>query len=682
MTDRAQRARIREERHQRRQSYLLTGTTPFLRRQSAPTPVTQQPTYASSGSTPATATPLVTYVQASNPSHNVTNATRNPGTQPQSLEYIITDVFGFAPDGIMADAMDQFGVTTFAGLAALTINDIENMVYPVSQLPDENGDSQPDALRPLPFEMKAILKGFVCYITYRERVLHNPLTVRNCMDELSYDAFQDYRCSGNFMIFNNSPTGTPIIPSPIQGQPSTRTPAQEFNRSVKIDPSSYPTLKDDKGFDQFNRKLIAIARSHGTLHVLDPNYHPQSPDEIELFDRHLAFIYNVFTTHILTSKGKELVRKYQSTYDAQSVYDELREYHRESEKADGDKSSHLEFIMTHRLTTDTWFGTHDEYITHWNEQVRLYNDLETAAPLGEPILFLFLSNAVSLQPHLAGIKGTHDTLQAGTNGTAGALNFGAYCKLLHSAAQRYDRLHHPARKKGGNRKVYAIEQDDDSDFNDLFNIDTPISDIEQYRAFRAFSSRPRLPNAQWQKLSDEGRRLWHRLPDDAKEIILSAQPHPPPPPGAPYPRRRKLHEAWPAGEVGRDETSTPSNETSTTETTSDASTITLLTHATSQKSLPPGNLQRLMSNKMAKTPAITQPTAPSTTKTTNVTKHEVLIDDKGTVDETSTPSNETSTTETTSDASTITLLTHATSQKSLPPGNLQRLMSNKMAKTP
>src|SRR5210317_1950570 len=110
MTDRAQRARIREERHQRRQSYLLTGTTPFLRRQSAPTPVTQQPTYASSGSTPATATPLATYVQASNPNRNVTNATRNPGTQPESLEYIITDVLGFPSDGIMADAMEQFGV--------------------------------------------------------------------------------------------------------------------------------------------------------------------------------------------------------------------------------------------------------------------------------------------------------------------------------------------------------------------------------------------------------------------------------------------------------------------------------------------------------------------------------------------------------------------------------------------
>src|SRR5210317_1926098 len=84
--------------------------------------------------------------QVSSTNRNVTNATRNPGTQPESLEYIITDVFGFESDGIMADAMGQFGVTTFAGLAALTINDIENMVYPVSQLPDENGDPQPDAL--------------------------------------------------------------------------------------------------------------------------------------------------------------------------------------------------------------------------------------------------------------------------------------------------------------------------------------------------------------------------------------------------------------------------------------------------------------------------------------------------------------------------------------------------------
>ena len=308
-----------------------------------------------------------------------------------------------------------------------------------------------------------------------------------------------------------------------------RTPAQEFHRSIKIDPTYYPVLKEDKGFDQFDRRLVAMARSQGVLNVLNPSYCPVTPDEIELFDRHLAFMYNVFASNLLTTKGKELVRVYQNTYDAQSVYDELREYHRDSEKADGDKSTLLKFIMSSQLTADSWFGTHDDYIVHWKEQVRLYNELETVAPLQDHMLFLFLSNAVSLQPHLAAIKGTSDTLQAGTNGAQGPMNFLAYTKLLHSAAQRYDRIHHPKRPKpsSGNRKVYTHETDHGltqysnsyyDNYNTPFDIDTSISDINDYQAYRAatgsssFRGRPYLPNHAWQQLQDESRRLWHQFP--------------------------------------------------------------------------------------------------------------------------------------------------------------------------
>ena len=82
-----------------------------------------------------------------------------------------------------------------------------------------------------------------------------------------------------------------------------------------------------------------VANSHGLLNVLNPMYKPTTPSEIALFDHHLAFMFYVFSKNLKTTKGKELVRTYQSTYDAQSIFDELCEYHRESEKADGDKSA-------------------------------------------------------------------------------------------------------------------------------------------------------------------------------------------------------------------------------------------------------------------------------------------------------------------------------------------------------
>ena len=59
---------------------------------------------------------------------------------------------------------------------------------------------------------------------------------------------------------------------------------------------------------------------------------------------------------------------------------------------------------------------------------------------------------------------------------------------------------------------------------------------------------------------------------------------------------------------------------------------TLLAHATSQKSMPAGRLERLMSNKMASTPAASRATAAKGSKgTTKVKKHEVYMDDDGNI---------------------------------------------------
>ena len=516
-------------------------------------------------------------------------------------------------------------------------------MYLDSQPPDQNGDPVANVERDVPDTLKAVVKGFIGYVVYRQTELHDPLTIDNCISSLDHDSFQNYRCSANFQIFNNSPTGQPVIPLPVQAPKlKARTPAEDFIRGIKLDPTYYPILKQDKGFDQFNRSLVATARSHGMLSVLDPAYEPQTAEEFDLFECHQAFLYRVFTMNLLTTKGKELVRKYQVTYDAQSVYDDLVTYHRASEKAAGDKTSLLFFIMNNQLTDDSWFDTHDNYITHWNEQVRLYHELETTAPLQENMLIMFLSNAVSLQPHLNSVRTTSDTIQA-AGGTAVTLTYLSYRNLLHDAAQRYDRTHHPrGRRRNDTRRVsyHDLAEDHpspavDSD-NYNYDLDATLDDITSYQAFRAqsgFNGRPRLDNAQWQQLSDEAKRLWHQLPDAAKLTILSAPsptPAPSGPPTAP-PRRANNHVTFDTARMGRDnDVSTLATETTNGE--AEATAETLLAYATSQKTLPPGNLQRLMSNKMAQTPAIRRQAAKDSTKAiTTVKKHEVLIDDSGNI---------------------------------------------------
>ena len=171
MRDRAVCAQEREDRRNRRLSYLLTAGTPLFHCQNPPpppppwTPANLGPRFSpassvsnppnlGSFSTPATGTSAT--------SHNGA-----PGLEPISLTHVISNIFNHPEDGILAQALGHTGVLSFVDLLALKERDIDDMTYPVTSLPDDDGNPQPDELRPLPFNMKAILRGFVGFIRYR-----------------------------------------------------------------------------------------------------------------------------------------------------------------------------------------------------------------------------------------------------------------------------------------------------------------------------------------------------------------------------------------------------------------------------------------------------------------------------------------------------------------------------------
>ena len=284
MSDRATRAQEREDRRNRRLSFLSTSGTPLFRRQNPPPPPPRTPVPMGPRPSPASSVSNPPPIGSFNtPVASIHSPSDAPGLEPHSLTHIITNIFGHPEDGVMAQALAHTGVLSFVDLLALKERDIDNMTYPVDSLPDENGDPQPDELRPLPFNMKAILRGFVGFIPYRAKKLLRPITVYNCMEELDCLEFNTFRTSPDFAYFNNSTNGEPIVPSPVRGT-QTRTPAEEFNKSFKLHPTYFPTLSEDKGYDQFERELTAIANSHGLLNVLDPTYKPVTPHQIELFD--------------------------------------------------------------------------------------------------------------------------------------------------------------------------------------------------------------------------------------------------------------------------------------------------------------------------------------------------------------------------------------------------------------
>lgn len=108
---------------------------------------------------------------------------------------------------------------------------------------------------------------------------------------------------------------------------------QDFKRGIKRDVSQFTPLKDEANWDNWNQSTIAQARAQDIDVVLNPSYVPTTQEETHLFLEQQKFMYAVFEKTLLTDKGKALVRSYQHTFDAQSIYRELSSYAMHSTRA-------------------------------------------------------------------------------------------------------------------------------------------------------------------------------------------------------------------------------------------------------------------------------------------------------------------------------------------------------------
>ena len=89
---------------------------------------------------------------------------------------------------------------------------------------------------------------------------------------------------------------------------------------------SFQRLKDEANWDNWNQSTIAQARAQDINVVLNPLYIPSTTEETQLFLEQQKFMYAVFEKTLLTEKKKALVRQYQSTSNAQKIYQALSDY--------------------------------------------------------------------------------------------------------------------------------------------------------------------------------------------------------------------------------------------------------------------------------------------------------------------------------------------------------------------
>ena len=66
--------------------------------------------------------------------------------------------------------------------------------------------------------------------------------------------------------------------------------------------------------------------AQGVEEVLNPSYLPVGNDDRELFNEKQKYLFQVLHSTVLTDKGKEIIKAYLPTLDAQKAFNDLIKY--------------------------------------------------------------------------------------------------------------------------------------------------------------------------------------------------------------------------------------------------------------------------------------------------------------------------------------------------------------------
>ena len=474
-----------------------------------------------------------------------------------ALAHVLDNVFVLSKDSGLRQALQKGGFKKIQSVLTMSNAILSTLTYKGK---DANG--KPADLPVLPSEQGLInaLKGFVAY---SEAHMGRPLTPDDWL-AVTEELFDEYQGSSHLIFFDPSKPSAglpPTVSAALQttvGQVAPEVLA--FKRGIKRDQSLFPTYKEEKDWDDWQRRTRAQATAQGVENVLDPNYVPVLPQDIELFKEQNKYMMAVFNTCVQTDFGKTLIRKFEGTHNAQMLFSELEQHAKTSTSAILTASELLSYITTATLGRNTWNGTTTSFVLHWEEQVRLYERyVPIQSHLGTELKRTLLQNAVNGITDLRQVKLNADQLvQASNTG----LSYQQYRDLLLNACARYDaewQSRGTQRAPNPRRTVYMTDVGSPSDDMPSFGFDTPVTTVAAFRA--------RMTGAQWHKLDSDSQRIWDSLSDAAKEIILSnhspgtrpGRPNRPGPrgpggrPGRPPDRRQvHAHESYPDDDVGAD----------------------------------------------------------------------------------------------------------------------------------
>ena len=330
-----------------------------------------------------------------------------------------------------------------------------------------------------------------------------------------------------------------------------------FKKGIKRDASAYPIFKNERYYNTFIRHFKATAKAQGLNSLMDPNFTPGSDEyEQQLFQDQQDFLYSVLISSLKTDFSEALVKDHEG--DAQLIIELLHEHHTGNSQYSRSEINRITKYLTNIKLDDTWRGTNESFLMHYNDQLRLLDSLvDSDEKLPDNTRVTFLESAVESVPDLRRVKITDNVLQAQLDSTR-PITYRSYFDLLKDAAFHLDQ----ATKRGSQIRrtnVHFSGPNNEDDHQNLLSDDHQVIQQEDvcseppeplsYSVFQSHfqgsstSSTQKifLPKPIWEKLSKDQQQMIidhnRSLPNRGSSSISTPNKSPSPLPHKPTPQQ-------------------------------------------------------------------------------------------------------------------------------------------------
>jgi hypothetical protein len=421
------------------------------------------------------------------------------------------DAAGYAKHEIVR-ALDFQGIKHFRrDFLSLSENDVRELVAP-----DPDTPTSP----PVPISLINKRRLIILLAFYHHCCAQISAEVK--IENIPRTAFDDFRT----MEYNSN---SPIRPWKTVTATSATTSESELSvwkKSVCPNKADYKEFRDESLWIRSKEQFTTTLESHSLAHLIDESY---VVTDFDLDQAQRGWLYSVMQTAFKAPMAKTIVTKHLTDKNTRDIWKELCEYYDSSMTSVLRVQQISSYLTSTRLHNLQWKGSQTNFILHWVEQSRVFNEI-SQHPFQEMQLVTLLNSCLSGTANLSQVLTLHQTAKkaAGINTD---IKLNEYVALLLDQAQVHDAGNtystNPRARRSVNNHELVFEDSNPDEFSDNYEIfkteihdhETPI-EILVNRTEQG-PRRPRVDSNTWHSLSKDDQVAWDSVSDKGKSAIMT-----------------------------------------------------------------------------------------------------------------------------------------------------------------